>query len=41
MIVPSLLTKEIGIPSFNTPLSNRPIAIRPVKDEKSNDVINI
>ncbi|MNQ53924.1 hypothetical protein D3C85_679770 [compost metagenome] len=40
-IVPSLLTNEIGIPSFKTPLSKRPIAIRPVKAEKSKDVINI
>ena len=40
-IEPSLLHKEIGIPSFKTPLSKRPIAIRPVKEEKSNEVINI
>ena len=40
-ILPSLFTKDIGIPSFKTPLSNLPIAIRPVNDEKSNEVINI
>ena len=41
MIVPSLFTKEIGIFSLRTPLSKRPIAIRPVKAEKSKEVINI
>ena len=39
--VPSLFTNEIGIASFNIPLSRRPIAIRPVKAEKSREVINI
>ena len=38
---PSLFTKDIGIPSFKTPLSKRPIAIRPVNEEKSKEVINI
>ncbi|MNS48283.1 hypothetical protein D3C72_808490 [compost metagenome] len=41
MILPSLFTNEIGIPSFKTPLSKRPIAIRPVKEEKSKEVISI
>ena len=41
IIVPSLFTKAIGIFSFKTPLSRRPIAIRPVKAEKSKEVINI
>ena len=35
------LTNEIGIASFKTPLSKRPIAIRPVNAEKSKEVINI
>ncbi|MCY1183936.1 hypothetical protein D9M73_245910 [compost metagenome] len=41
MILPSLFTKGIGIPSFKVPLSRRPIAIRPVKEEKSKEVMNI
>ncbi len=40
-ILPSLLTKEMGWPSFKVPLCKRPIAILPVNEEKSKEVINI
>ena len=39
--LPSLFTKATCIPAFKVPLCKRPIAIRPVKEEKSNEVINI
>src|SRR5690606_17191743 len=38
---PSRLINEIFIPSRSVPLCKRPIAIRPVKEEKSKEVINI
>ena len=41
LMLPSRLTKDTDIPSFKIPLCNLPIAIRPVKDEKSKEVINI
>ena len=41
MIVPSRFTSEICIPSLSSPLCTRPIAIRPVNEEKSNEVISI
>ena len=40
-ILPSLFTKATCIPAFKVPLCRRPIAIRPVNEEKSNEVINI
>ncbi len=41
LMLPSRFTKETCIPSFKTPRCKRPIAILPVKEEKSNEVINI
>ncbi len=38
---PFLFTKEIFCPALRAPRVKRPMAIRPVKDEKSKEVINI
>src|SRR5690606_2705820 len=40
-MVPSLFTKEIFILDFSSPLCSLPMAILPVKEEKSKEVISI